>query len=94
MPRVDTLVKVASAVGVRIDCALLAGMTWTSGHVRSEAGTFTFKDQSQQWQEMLERAAMLRARQPETVDAVELVHEAREARDRRGSPENADDGIA
>lgn len=46
MPRIDTLVKIAAAVGVRIDCALRAGMTWNSGHVRSEAGEFTFKDPS------------------------------------------------
>jgi transcriptional regulator with XRE-family HTH domain len=44
MPRIDTLVKVAAAVGVRIDCALLAGVAWNSGDVRFEAGEFTFED--------------------------------------------------
>lgn len=44
MPRVDTLIKVAAAVGVRIDCALLAGIAWSNGNVRSEAGDFTFDD--------------------------------------------------
>lgn len=83
MPRVDTLVKVAAAVGVRIDCALLAGITWNSGKVRSEAGAFTFKDQSERRRETLERAAEFRARQSETVDAVQLVREGREELDRR-----------
>jgi transcriptional regulator with XRE-family HTH domain len=41
VPRIDTLIKLASALGVRIDCALLAGMTWTSGERVRPAGTFT-----------------------------------------------------
>lgn len=85
IPRIDTLVKIAAVVDVRIDCALLQGFTWNSGHVRSEAGAFTFKDQSERWQETLERAAEFRARQSEAVDAVKLVREGREELDRRGS---------
>jgi transcriptional regulator with XRE-family HTH domain len=38
-PRIDTLVKLAAALGIRIDCALLAGIEWTPG--RTEAGAFT-----------------------------------------------------
>lgn len=30
-PRIDTLVKLAAALGVRIDCALLEGITWNTG---------------------------------------------------------------
>ncbi|HEU4906267.1 MAG TPA: helix-turn-helix transcriptional regulator [Solirubrobacterales bacterium] len=30
-PRIDTLVKVAAALGVRIDCPLLDGISWTEG---------------------------------------------------------------
>lgn len=48
VPRIDTLVKIAAALGVRIDCVLLAGMTWNSGYIRPEAGEFTFKDSIQE----------------------------------------------
>jgi transcriptional regulator with XRE-family HTH domain len=34
VPRIDTLVKLAAALGVQIDCALLEGITWTSGDYR------------------------------------------------------------
>lgn len=39
VPRIDTLVKLTAALGVRIDCALLEGIEWTPG--KSEAGAFT-----------------------------------------------------
>lgn len=39
VPRIDTLIKIASGLGVRIDCALLGGITWTPG--TTEAGAFT-----------------------------------------------------
>jgi transcriptional regulator with XRE-family HTH domain len=29
VPRVDTLIKIAAGLGVRIDCALLDGISWT-----------------------------------------------------------------
>jgi transcriptional regulator with XRE-family HTH domain len=38
VPRIDTLIKIASGLGVRIDCALLDGIAWTPG--TSEAGGF------------------------------------------------------
>lgn len=31
VPRIDTLIKIASGLGIRIDCALLDGITWTPG---------------------------------------------------------------
>lgn len=31
VPRVDTLIKIAAALGVRIDCALLDGIIWEPG---------------------------------------------------------------
>lgn len=40
VPRIDTLLKVAGALGIRIDCALLEGIAWNTGSVRSEAGNF------------------------------------------------------
>jgi transcriptional regulator with XRE-family HTH domain len=39
VPRIDTLVKLAAALSVRIDCALLDGITWNSGNV--QAGAFS-----------------------------------------------------
>ncbi len=41
VPRIDTLVKVAAAVGVRIDCPLLEGITWNPGTVSTRPGTFS-----------------------------------------------------
>jgi transcriptional regulator with XRE-family HTH domain len=41
VPRIDTLVKLAGALGVRIDCALLDGMTWAPGERVLPAGTFS-----------------------------------------------------
>jgi transcriptional regulator with XRE-family HTH domain len=39
VPRIDTLIKIASGLGIRIDCALLDGITWTPAI--TEAGAFT-----------------------------------------------------
>jgi transcriptional regulator with XRE-family HTH domain len=38
VPRIDTLIKIASGLGIRVDCALLDGITWTPGS--SQAGAF------------------------------------------------------
>jgi transcriptional regulator with XRE-family HTH domain len=45
VPRIDTLVKLATVLGVRIDCALLEGITWTPGNL--EAGAFKFSSTSE-----------------------------------------------
>jgi transcriptional regulator with XRE-family HTH domain len=37
VPRVDTLIKIASGLGLRVDCALLEGITWTSGSTQPGA---------------------------------------------------------
>lgn len=37
VPRIDTLVKIASGLGVRIDCALLDGIVWTSASMQPGA---------------------------------------------------------
>lgn len=39
VPRIDTLIKIASGLGIRIDCALLDGINWTPAV--TEAGAFT-----------------------------------------------------
>lgn len=44
VPRIDTLVKLASALGVRIDCALLQDITWKPG--RTSPGAFTLSPPS------------------------------------------------
>lgn len=44
-PRIDTLVKLAGALGVRVDCALLDGMEWTSP--AQHGGGFSFSASEQ-----------------------------------------------
>jgi transcriptional regulator with XRE-family HTH domain len=46
VPRIDTLIKLASVLGVRIDCTLLEGITWEPGHRRARAGSFLTRDES------------------------------------------------
>lgn len=41
IPRIDTLIKIASGLGVRIDCALFDGIGWTPATV--ETGSFRIK---------------------------------------------------
>ena len=41
VPRIDTLVKVSAAVGVRVDCALLEGIAWNAGSTSTRPGTFS-----------------------------------------------------
>ena len=76
VPRIDTLIKIASGLGVRIDCKLLNGISWTPA--TTEAGGFKIKSRIELHEELMERAAALRAGQTETVDAVKLVDEARD----------------
>lgn len=42
VPRIDTLMKLIAALGIRIDCALLDGIAWRSGNVTTTPGAFTF----------------------------------------------------
>ncbi len=76
VPRIDTLIKIASGLSVRIDCKLLDGISWTPA--TTEAGGFQIKSRVEQHRELMERAAKLREGQTKTVDAVQLVHEARD----------------
>jgi transcriptional regulator with XRE-family HTH domain len=46
VPRIDTLVKLAAALGVRIDCALLEGIEWVPG--KTEAGAFAARRDASQ----------------------------------------------
>lgn len=45
VPRIDTLVKLCAALGVRIDCALLEGISWSPGSTRP--GAFTVPGRSE-----------------------------------------------
>jgi transcriptional regulator with XRE-family HTH domain len=42
VPRIDTLVKLCAALDVRVDCALLNGITWDAGSATTTPGEFTF----------------------------------------------------
>jgi transcriptional regulator with XRE-family HTH domain len=46
VPRIDTLIKLASVLGVRIDCALLEGISWEAGSRSTRAGSFLTRDES------------------------------------------------
>lgn len=80
VPRIDTLIKIASGLGIRIDCALLDGITWTPG--TTQAGGFQIKSRIEQHKEAMELAAEARADQKPS-DAVELIREGREELDER-----------
>lgn len=81
VPRIDTLIKIASGLGVKIDCALLDGITWTPG--TTQAGGFKIKSRIERHREAMEQAAVARANQKEPSDAVQLVRESREELDQR-----------
>lgn len=44
VPRIDTLIKIATGPGVRVDCALLEGINWTPA--TTQAGGFTIASRS------------------------------------------------
>jgi transcriptional regulator with XRE-family HTH domain len=76
VPRIDTLIKIASGLGIHPN-ALMAGISWTPAKAGT-AGEFKIRSRIEQHREAMERAARVRAGQTETVDAVLLVHEARD----------------
>lgn len=42
VPRIDTLIKLVCALGVKVDCPLLDGISWNSGEVTTTPGRFSF----------------------------------------------------
>jgi transcriptional regulator with XRE-family HTH domain len=42
VPRLDTLLRVAAGVGVRIDSPLVEGIAWMPGDLMATRGTFSF----------------------------------------------------
>lgn len=81
VPRIDTLIKIATGLGVRIDCALLEGITWTPG--TTLAGGFQIKSRIEQHRELMKDAAGLRARQKKPSDVAKAVNEARDELEQR-----------
>lgn len=47
VPRIDTVIKIAAALGVRIDCALFDGIAWQNGAITTRPGSFTFAAESE-----------------------------------------------
>jgi transcriptional regulator with XRE-family HTH domain len=90
-PRIDTLVKLAAALDVRIDCSLLDGINWNAGSRSASAGAFKITSRVDKHRALMKRAEALRASQTETVDAVELVREAREELTERGRRREGDE---
>lgn len=43
-PRIDTLVKLAVTLGVRIECPLFDGISWTAGTKTIVPGSFSFAE--------------------------------------------------
>jgi transcriptional regulator with XRE-family HTH domain len=76
VPRIDTLIKIASGLGIHPN-ALMAGISWTPAKTGT-AGEFKIKSRIEQHREAMELAAKVREGQTETVDAVQLIHEARD----------------
>ena len=87
VPRADTVFRLASALGVRIE-RLYVGIAWTSPP--TGPGEFSLPSREERHRETMRRAAALRASQSETVDAAELVREGREELERRGRPDAED----
>jgi transcriptional regulator with XRE-family HTH domain len=85
VPRIDTLIKIASGLGVRIDCALLNGITWTPS--TTEAGRFTILSRVERHAKAMKLAAAAREGQTKTFDVVKLVREGRDELEERASPD-------
>jgi len=73
VPRIDTLLKLATGLGVRVDSPLLEGIVWEAGTTTTTPGAFAFSTRS----DVRDRAAAFRAGQVEEGDADQLVSEGR-----------------
>jgi transcriptional regulator with XRE-family HTH domain len=74
-PRIDTLVKLAGAVGAPVG-DLLLGLGWEPAD--TQPGQFTVLASTEQLDAALERAAALRTKQTKELDVAKLVREDRE----------------
>lgn len=75
IPRADTAFRLAGALEVPV-AKLFVEIAWVSH--RSGSGEFIFPSRPEWHREVLRRAAAFRATQTETVDAVQLIREARD----------------
>lgn len=90
VPRIDTVIKIATGLGVEAEL-LLEGIDWTPGETQPPGRFTTKKARIEKFRELMERARKLREKQTKTVDAVELIHEARDEMARRGQPPEGDE---
>lgn len=89
VPRIDTVIKIATGLGIEAKL-LLEGINWTPGE--TQPGRFTTKKaRIEKHRELMERARKLREGQTGTVDAAQLIEEAREEMARRGQPSDEDE---
>lgn len=78
VPRIDTLIKIAIGLGVRIDFALLDGIGWTPPTAAKQtAGTFTIVSRMERDGAPMEEAAAPPARQSGTADVTAEICESR-----------------
>lgn len=88
VPRVDTAFRLACALAAPFD-HLFGGIEWVErSSVPGEFFFVTPKVRRERHKDVMRRAAALRARQTEVVDAAALVREGREELERRGCPED------
>jgi transcriptional regulator with XRE-family HTH domain len=90
VPKIDTLVKLCAAVGVRLECPLLDGISWEVGRTAVHTlGEFAIASRAERHATAMELAAKARARQTKVVDAAALVREGREELEERGARREA-----
>jgi len=78
VPRIDTLLKLATGLDVRIDSPLLEGIVWEAGTTTTTPGAFAFSTPSEQHAEAMRLAAKAREGQDGSADAAGLVREVRD----------------
>ncbi|HEU4906145.1 MAG TPA: helix-turn-helix transcriptional regulator [Solirubrobacterales bacterium] len=88
VPRIDTMIKVATGLGVKIECPLLDGISWAAGTVVTTPGSFAFSTPSEQHAEAMRLAAKARGGQSGGADAAGLVREVRDEMEGRDCDED------
>jgi transcriptional regulator with XRE-family HTH domain len=91
VPRIDTLLKIAAGLGVKVESPLLNGMAWSSGSRTTTPGAFRVTTSQEQHAEAMALAAEACEGQTETVDAAALVREVRDEMEGRTGCEGADE---
>jgi transcriptional regulator with XRE-family HTH domain len=89
VPRIDTVLKLAAGLGVRIDSPLFEGISWSSGETTTTPGAFTFMTPQERHATAMKLAAEAREGQTETVDAAGLIREVRDDMEGRNESDEA-----